>query len=376
MNDNAQIQWPVVAGNAFVPYESNVYNFWASQAKADSRGEMVSPVQTPPAEEYIAYVFEGLLNKCFLVVWRMAFKDESIRLEPPKSVAPVRFGMAQSEAPNLVPLAFDMGTYQVTPPNLTAKLVSDAVALPESESQHVTINWHTVEDPSKTVGQRLVMSGVRDPQFIIDAFRSQFWSQEQDLEEKATFILAVEKSQFTNPQVRQAVKSQLRTAAEMLWHTQDRRWEPIVWSAIRRYASMLLRPEVGTLGEFLDWTGAIDARQVTLQAIQNVFAVAPPPTGNEWRDLGDRVFQISKAALRPARLSPGKPAALAMNAVAAVAAVGDERLQECVQTVRAWDQPWFSRQVRHLLRELCALWPAENPAAVQVAKAINALLAE
>jgi hypothetical protein len=198
---------------------------------------------------------------------------------------------------------------------------------------------------------------------------------EEEAEKARRFVLSAERTQYAAPKDRQAIKRQLKEAAELLWRTNKRSSESVVWSAIRRYASMLSRSEVDTLRGFLDWRWPIDTRQVTLQAIQNVFEISPPSAGNEYQQLRNQVFQMAQAALQPATLAPGKPAALAMNAVAAVAALGDPRLPECVQAVRAWDRPWFARQVRQVLREFTSDWPSDDPATVQVTEAMNALAA-
>jgi hypothetical protein len=141
-------------------------------------------------------------------------------------------------------------------------------------------------------------------------------AQKGDLEWKAILLVAAEQAHFQEGAARNAIKAELHRVAKEFYETQDPRWEPVVWAAVRRYSSMLARDEVGTLSEFLDWTGEIDARQVTLQGIQNIFATAPcEQGGDEVEELRNRVFKLAEDALRPETLAPGKPAALAMCSV-------------------------------------------------------------
>lgn len=216
----------------------------------------------------------------------------------------------------------------------------------------------------------LVAAGDPDVSSLIAEELGQEWLK---AEWKSVLVIAAEQAEFTDDSLRKTIKTRLRHVATEFYHTQDPKWEPVVWSAVRRYASMLTRGEVELLRSFLDWTGAIDARQVTLQAIQSIFESAPSEEDADLNALRDRVFTLAENTLRPESFASGKTAALAMNAVAALAALGDNRLSRCVQATLASGRAWFQHQVKELLQETCRGWSVDHVVTQRVLQAITAL---
>ena len=197
-----------------------------------------------------------------------------------------------------------------------------------------------------------------------------------DREWLAALVVAAEATQFAGLATRQAVRPKLLAAGRLFFKSGKSRWEQVVWSAIRTYGSMLAAEEVPTLSEFLAVNGQIDARQVTLQVIQNIFRVHPPAPHLPLGNLPDRVAMLAESALRNRDVSPGKPAALATNAVAALAALGDERTRTYTARIGQLRQKWFTRQARLLLGQTSETWPRGLPASRLVAECIASLPGE
>jgi hypothetical protein len=190
------------------------------------------------------------------------------------------------------------------------------------------------------------------PPFIIAELRRPVIDEDW----KAQLVLAAEQIQFTNASDRDFLKMRLRDIASGLQKARDPKFEPMVWSAIRCLASMLSPNEVVTLTNFLRVPNGIETRQVALQAVQNIFANMPPPSNLSLETLADRVFYLASEGLNAEQFSPGKPAALVLNALLALAALGDTRLAGCVSRVAALKKDWFSRQLRTGLEKIGDRW--------------------
>jgi hypothetical protein len=199
---------------------------------------------------------------------------------------------------------------------------------------------------------------------------------------KAILILATERVQFENDAYRGIVKARLRESVTEYCKMPAQQWQPVVWSAIRCYASMLAPEEVPTLAEYLRLDGNIETCCVTLQAIQNVFFQAPAPARPSLEGLRAGVSQIATEAFAREEPEAGDQAALAQESVFALAALGDSRLPEFIHRTVQWGQPWFAWQVRETLEEMLSRWmapptslPSDHPAVTQIAEGIRTLRA-
>ncbi len=258
-----------------------------------------------------------------------------------------------------------------------------------NRTDSMRLDWNIIEERSEVLEVRQRLAGLSVPEEAAELLRlvanpsravSSYLAAELarlDLSRERTAILVVaaEHAIFDKGHNREVIKQGLKSAAAALYNSREVRWQPAVWSAIRRYASMLDPQEASTLAEFLYFTGEIDARQVTLQAIRNVLA-GHPPQGDQFAALRDQVFRITDSALRPESLRPGAAAALAMSALSALAALADERLTVCVRKVLEWNRSWFIRQVRTVLEEIQAHWPNAVANRSPVSEAIGLLVAK
>jgi hypothetical protein len=130
--------------------------------------------------------------------------------------------------------------------------------------------------------------------------------------------------------------------------------EKVVWSALRRGASLLDPGQIGRLLPFLLPDGAVDTRAVALQCVERLFEPAPPATPPV--EVADRVALFAEKFLDPDVFTAGEPSLIARNAVAALAAIGDSRLRDAVVRIVALNRPWLTRRVRDELTHLSQEW--------------------
>jgi hypothetical protein len=130
--------------------------------------------------------------------------------------------------------------------------------------------------------------------------------------------------------------------------------EKVVWSALRRGASLTALAFVNRLLPFLISRGSVDTRAVALEGIARVFEPDPPMVVPH--DIADRVAEFAKKFLDPVVFTPGELSLIGRNAIAALAAVGDSRLSDAIDQVNDLGRPWLTRRVQTELRRLRASW--------------------
>ncbi len=173
-------------------------------------------------------------------------------------------------------------------------------------------------------------------------------------------VYAAENVHFKDPNQQARVRARLRELALELRETSRAGVEHVVWSALRRFSSLLPREEANDLLEFLDRKGVVDTRMVALQCVSRVFHAGPPSDPAAFEPLAGRVAEYGKKFLDPDVFAGGENSSIARNAVLALAALGSPRLEGCVDRVNALDRRWLSRQVRRQLQELLDTWKGHD----------------
>ncbi len=132
--------------------------------------------------------------------------------------------------------------------------------------------------------------------------------------------------------------------------------EKVVWSALRRAATLLPRDQADRLLRFLDCPSIVDTRSVALRCIERMFEPAPPAEGEPPTALRVRAAELAYKFLDPDVFAGGENALIAQNAVCAQAALDDPRLGDAITRVNQLERTWMNRQVRTRLEGLLESW--------------------
>jgi hypothetical protein len=152
--------------------------------------------------------------------------------------------------------------------------------------------------------------------------------------------------------------------------------EKIVWSALRRGSSLLPPSRVEGLVGFLEPFSVIDTRSVALQCVVRMLETwppaSPPPT------LADRAHRFAVLFLDRDVFYSGESSVIARNAVAALAAMGDARLDGALAAMRALGRPWLVRRVGAELERILRGWTdrevsPDHPAFSNLKRALESL---
>jgi hypothetical protein len=176
-----------------------------------------------------------------------------------------------------------------------------------------------------------------------------------------TLILATEEVQFSQPELRTALQHQLFQIALTLRDDDNINSEPALWAALRRCASLMPEEDASHLLEFLSPEHTLDTRQVALQGIQTIFSFAPPGNPDTLHSLCDRVADLVRKYLDPDLLTPGENASLAVNALHALAVLGDERVIEYTRRLAVSQKRWLIRFAKRTLERTAKNWQARQP---------------
>ncbi len=175
-----------------------------------------------------------------------------------------------------------------------------------------------------------------------------------------TMILAAEMVQFTDEQLRNRLTQRLYDLASTLLHSTATEMKPIVQSAIRTYVSMIRPEQAETLLPFLEPPKPIETRLVTLLCVTHRFQVQPPDDTTQHENLSNRIHELAVKFLDRDWLVAGEKAALGQNATCALAALGDSRLNECVEKIQQLEMKWLTRQVKRKLMNLLEAWSQKS----------------
>ena len=151
--------------------------------------------------------------------------------------------------------------------------------------------------------------------------------------------------------------------------------EKVVWSALRRGSSLLPASKVEGLVSFLE-PSVVDTRSVALQCVVRMLEPAPPASPP--LTLGERANRFAELFLNRDVFISGEPSVIARNAVAALAAMGDERLAEVLAKVRVLERSWLTRRVGAELERILRGWvgrgaPSDHPAVSNLKGALKSL---
>ena len=152
--------------------------------------------------------------------------------------------------------------------------------------------------------------------------------------------------------------------------------DKVVWSAMRR-AATLLPPDPNRFVAFLDRKGAVDTRATALRCIQRMFEPAPPASQDAFRGVADRVDVFASKFLDPDVFAGGENALIGQNAIYALAALGDSRVEQAAARARSLCRRWMNRQLKTGLQQILAAWRSNgglvqsHPAIVRVESIIG-----
>jgi hypothetical protein len=169
-------------------------------------------------------------------------------------------------------------------------------------------------------------------------------------------VFAAENAHFVTSDQQSRARSRLRELARDLRHGRKAGTDHAVWSAMRRFASLLPPEEANSLLEFLDRAGSVDTRMVGLQCVARVFEAAPPADVASVEPLAGRVTELAEKFLDPDVFSGGENSGIARCAVVALAALGSPRLTDAMKHVESLDKSWFSVRVKQDLQTLLDGW--------------------
>jgi hypothetical protein len=236
---------------------------------------------------------------------------------------------------------------------------------PEALSPAVPELWSAIRDPDSRVSQRLeAVQGLLelDPvaamEFVVDElFRD-------DLAEEWRDALVFLAEDIRLPKAsRQRVGDRLLAIAASLRGSAKLGVEQVVWSALRRAASLLPPDQAERFLPFLDCPSLVDTRSVALRCLERMFEPTPPVEGHPVTALRERVAQFAFKFLDPDVFAGGENALIAQNALCALAALGDPRLGDVIGRVNQLGRPWMNRQVRTRLEQLLESWRSRDTSA-------------
>ncbi len=138
----------------------------------------------------------------------------------------------------------------------------------------------------------------------------------------------------------------------------------VVWSALRRGASFLTPEQVERLLPFLQG-GPVNTRAVALQALTRLFESQPPES--PILSVADRAYQFTTKFLDPDVFAAGEPSLIARFAVSTLAVLGDPRLHQALEQVKALNRGFLTRRLQQELLRIRNSWldrgvPCDHPA--------------
>ena len=166
---------------------------------------------------------------------------------------------------------------------------------------------------------------------------------------RSALVFAAERSQSFEPDVRRPLKDGLLSAAITM---RDLGEQAALWAAIRRYATLVPVEEVNGLLDFLREEDPITTKQVTLQAIQNIFAVEVPTACGAVAAVRARVLALSTQTIVPSSFERPEEASLALEALCAAIALRDPQARNLRNKFERLAGPYLLTQVSEFQRSL------------------------
>jgi hypothetical protein len=231
--------------------------------------------------------------------------------------------------------------------------------LENTECDDRSASWTRLRNADAECGDRLTALRVcveaDEPgalRFLVDELCREEIAQDWQI----ALVLFAESVQFDDDEQRTRLWRRLLEIATSLRESVDEDMKSVVFSAIRCLASLIPDDDAGRLLPLLEPPKRIETRLVTLQAVVNIFEVAPPENVHRVSGLADRAFELADKFLDRDWLIPGEKAAIGLNATHAIAALGDGRLAGCVERIRSLSAGWFSLQVIQKLKSTLTVW--------------------
>jgi hypothetical protein len=174
-----------------------------------------------------------------------------------------------------------------------------------------------------------------------------------DLRDSLVFL--AEQARYTDPCEQDQLVKALTNIATNLMNSTEPTSEHVVWSAIRRVASILPASRLDDLRCFLRNSGKVDTRIVALQGIVHAFE-SKPGSAELLPLLCDRIYEMAVKLTDEDVLTAGESSAVLELAICALYALGDPRAAEAHQKVRGLGWDWLTTQVDNGLRDLRDGW--------------------
>jgi hypothetical protein len=174
-------------------------------------------------------------------------------------------------------------------------------------------------------------------------------------------IFAAEDVDFLEEGDRSRLRDRLYTLAQRMSDpTESAIGQEALWAAVRRFTSLVApgrecEQALRLLG-FLRPGQPLLLQQVALQCVQNLFADRPPDHPEALRPLRRRTADLAERFLDPDVVSSPANAALAINAIHALAVLGDRQLSKMIRQARELGKSWLTAQLRRRLEQVRDRW--------------------
>ena len=242
------------------------------------------------------------------------------------------------------------------------------LSTPEEDRGHeddFAQSWTVLHDPEAECAEKIDAIQVcleadedKTANFIVDELCRDDLPQDW----RDALVLFAETAQYREDSQRDRLWRRLLDIALTLREEPDKGQRPVVSSAIRTLASMIPEEDVNGLLPLLEPPNPIETRLVTLQGVAHIFEVRPPADADAVAPLANRVYELATKFLDRDWLIAGKNAAIGLNTVYALAAMGDPRLPTSVSAVLDLNEDWFTYQAILDSESLIKAWCTDNEA--------------
>ena len=231
--------------------------------------------------------------------------------------------------------------------------VTEQEAVEERAADNIVQDENTsLDDRINALQEWIFLDSDSAAAFILDELEKDDSSPEW----RNALIYAAEDVRFPNEKDQVRLCNRLRELALVLRESSEPNIERVVWTALRRFASLVAEERANELTEFLYQRGQVDTRLVALQGIVHIFEIAPPQQLKDCQPLADRVFELSSKLIDPDVMTAGETSAIAEQGILALGTLGDHRLKTCLEKLDALRWQWLSQRVLEDLEELRNQW--------------------
>lgn len=259
------------------------------------------------------------------------------------------YGLSKDEV-TLVNQALGHAVDSNAQPPASAKLPRSAEEMTSGEL------WGRVENSPKDEGWQACLDELveRENPDVPAYIASQMQIGELQPSVRSALVFAAERSQCFEPDVRAALKEGLLAQAIAL---RDAGEERPLWSAVRRFASLVPVEEVDALLSFLRDEDQPTTLQVALQGIQHIFSVDLPRRYAAVERVRERVHHLATKFISPAYLAPHSGgASLALQLFCAAAALLDAQLSSLGERLLQLHRPYLVSRATEFLHTLELAW--------------------